>query len=208
MVSSKTPSKSSKYPWVWKFSKLIFLYLDSRIKYWAFIGDKFSISISLFCIVPVAKSPKSIKGVFIDISGPITLARISTSNEIPSSNWKTTDALKRPNSSGINLILKGSSCPNVITNLSSIFTFSSGMTCSMFFSFEFILEVCDLFFIFDFFVLLRLSLTLLDCCLIDLFSSLLLIVFLSSFMFSLFSVCFLSTKLFLFVKISIKLTSL
>ena len=96
--------------------KFIFLYLDSRIKYSAFIGDKFSISISLFCIVPEAKSPKSIKGVFIAISGPITLARISTSNEIPLSIWNTTEALKRPKESGINLILKGSSCPIVTIN--------------------------------------------------------------------------------------------
>ena len=59
----------------------------------------------------------------MDNSGPIICAKISISKEIPSSNWKTIDALKRPNVFGVNWILKGSSCPIVITNLSFIFTF-------------------------------------------------------------------------------------
>ena len=44
---------------------------------------------------------------------------------MPSSSWKTIEALNLPNVSGMKWILKGSSCPKVIINLSSIFIFCS-----------------------------------------------------------------------------------
>ena len=71
----------------------------------------------------MAKSPKSISGVLIAISGPMILAKISISNDIPSSNWNTILDLNRPSLVGVNLILKTTSSPKDIFNLS--FTFNN-----------------------------------------------------------------------------------
>ena len=107
--SSKTPSNSSIKLLEVTLSKLMLLYLDSFTKYCTLIGDKFSISNSFFCIVLVAKRPKSIRGVFIAISGPIIFAKTSISNDKPSSNWNTILDLNFPKLSGVNLILKTTS---------------------------------------------------------------------------------------------------
>jgi len=87
----------------------------------------------------VAKSPKSISGVLTDISGPIIFAKISISNEIPSSNWNTILDLNFPSLSGVNLILKTTSSPNDIFNLS--FTFNICSSSSFPFSIIFIISL-------------------------------------------------------------------
>ena len=66
---------------------------------------------------------------------------------MPSSSWKTIEALNLPNVSGIKWILKGSSCPKVIINLSSIFIFCS---INSFFVEDSLFDYLFIFFVFDF----------------------------------------------------------
>jgi len=139
----------------------------------------------------------------IAISGPIILAKISISKDIPSTNWNTIDDLKCPNLSGLNFILKGNFCPIFIIKLSFCITFcpsnSSGISTLFVKSFLVLvlfalLIVLFAVFVFGFFIE-SLVLFLLFSFLVVLFSIAL----------SLISVCssFLSLKLFLLVNISI-----